>query len=144
MLAVAELADRRWAVASRRALHVVDGDEVRRWAWAQIDRGALDAETGTLTVHLVNGTHQVLRLLNSRSSRPFATTFRERVQSSVVCSRTVTVPGGGAVHVTVRRDEDGSLFTQVIGPGTIDLSDPKVAEVVDEAEAQVRESVGLT
>ncbi len=143
VLAAVELADHRWAVASRRALHVVDAERVRRWPWAQVDHGSLDAEQHSLTVHLVEGPDLVLELVDQTSSRPFAGAFRERVQSSVVCSCDVSAPSG-VVFVTVRRGEDGALFTQVVGPGTSDLHDPDVAALVEDAKASMREAAGLT
>ncbi|MDR3068544.1 MAG: hypothetical protein LBU50_03475 [Cellulomonas sp.] len=145
VLAAVELADRRWAAAGRRALHVldVDGERVQRWPWAQVDHGSLDPQQRTLTVHLVDGPELVLELVDQTSSRPFAGAFRERVQSSVVCSCDVTAPSG-IVYVTVRRGEDGDLFTQVVGPGKADLDDPQVAALVKEAEARMREVAGMT
>ena len=143
VLAAVELADHRWAAASRRALHVVDDEQAHRWPWAQVDHGSLDAETHTLTVHLVDGADLVLELVDKTSSRPFAAAFRERVQSSVVVSCDVNAPSG-VVYVTVRRGEDGSLFTQVVGPGKADLHDPQVAALVDEAEVRMREAAGMT
>lgn len=143
VLAAVELADHRWAAASRRALYVVDDEQAHRWPWAQVDQGRLDPEQHTLTVHLVDGSDLVLPLVDQTSSRPFAATFRERVQSSVVCSSDVTVPSG-VVYVTVRRAEDGTLFTQVVGPGTVNLHDPQVAALVEEAETRLREAAGLT
>ena len=143
VLAAVELADHRWAVASRRALHVVDDTQAHRWPWSQVDHGSLDPEQHTLTVRLVDGTDQVLPLVDQASSRPFAATFRERVQSSVVCSCDVTAPSG-VVYVTVRRGDHGTLFTQVLGPGTADLHDPQTAALVEEAEARLREATGLT
>lgn len=143
VLAAVELADHRWAAATRRALHVVDDEQAHRWPWAQVDHGSLDPELHTLTVHLVDGPDLVLDLVDKTSSRPFAATFRERVQSSVVCSCDVTAPSG-AIYVTVRRGEDGALFTQVVGPGEVDLHDPEVAALVEEAKATMREAAGLT
>ena len=143
VLASVELADHRWAVATRRALHVADDAQVRRWAWSQVDQGRLDPQEHTLTVHMVDGGDVILPLVDATSSRPFAMTFRERVQSSVVCSCDVTVPAG-VVYVTVRRDEHGALFSQVVGPGTIDLADPHVAALVHAAEARVREAAGVS
>ncbi len=143
VLAAVELADHRWAAASRRALHVLDDEQVRRWPWAQVDHGSLDPQQHALTVHLVDGPDLVLELVDQTSSRPFAGAFRERVQSSVVCSCDVTAPSG-IVYVTVRRGEDGTLFTQVVGPGKADLDDPQVAALVEEAEARMREAAGMT
>ena len=52
-------------------------------------------------------------------------------------------PGGQRARVVLRRDEAGTMFTQVLGDASIDLSDPAVAAVVDAAEDEVRDAVGL-
>jgi len=141
------LEDERWAVASRRALHVlVPGGQVQRNPWSDVDRGSLDAETRTLTVRWVWGEEIALVFPEGSDARAFAQTFRERVQQSVVHAATVTVPAGSPaagqqVRVALRRDEEGDLFTQVLG--AVDLADPVVAAAVDEAEEQVRDAAGL-
>ena len=52
-------------------------------------------------------------------------------------------PAASASRVVLRRDEAGAMFTQVLGDASIDLSDPAVAAVVDAAEDEVRDAVGL-
>jgi hypothetical protein len=142
VVAWAELAD-GWAVASRRALHIApDGEPVRRRPWSDVDRASLDPETSTLTVEWVEGPPDHLRLADD-GPQPFPGALRERVQSSVVHSETVTVRGSRRVRVAVRRDEEGGLFTQIIGDSGLDLTDPAVAAVVDAAEARVRDAAGL-
>jgi hypothetical protein len=142
VVAAAELTD-GWAVASRRALHVVrDGEPVRRRPWADVDRASVDPDTATLSVIWVEGPADRLHLASDRR-RSFPVVLRERVQSSVVHSETVTVRGGQRVRVALRRAEDGRLVTQVIGDGRVDLADPEVAAVVDAAEARVRDAAGL-
>jgi hypothetical protein len=142
VVAVAELTD-GWVVATRRALHVaVTGEPVRRRPWSDVDRATLDPETATLSVLWVDGQPDRLHLTDDRP-QAFPGVLRERVQSSVVLSETVTLGDGSRVRVAVRRAEGGGLFTQVIGDGGLDLADPAVAAVVDAAEARVREAAGL-
>jgi hypothetical protein len=142
VVAWADLTD-GWAVASRQALHIAPaGGPVRRRPWSDVDRASLDPETATLTIVWVEGPSDHLRLADD-GPQPFPGALRERVQSSVVHSETVTVRGNGRVRVAVRRDESGGLFTQVIGDGQVDLRDPAVAAVVDAAEARVRDAAGL-
>ncbi|MFC8193130.1 hypothetical protein ACFUMH_15855 [Cellulomonas sp. NPDC057328] len=136
----------RWAVVTRRALHLVDADpdaDVARTPWSDVDRGTLDAESRTLTVHWASGATTDLPLADDPAARDLAQTFRERVQQSVVHVEHVTLPGGGRVRVALRRDEEGAFFTQTIGDGRVDLRDPAAARVVAEAEARVRAEVGL-
>ncbi|ADG75056.1 conserved hypothetical protein [Cellulomonas flavigena DSM 20109] len=143
VLAAAPLDDGRWAVTTRRALHVVGDHGVARTPWADVDRGSLDAATRTLTVHWVSGARSAL-VVATEDAWDLVQSFRERVQQSVVHVEHVAVPGGrGSVRVALRRDEDGGLFTQVIGDGTVDLTVPAVVRAVAEAEQHVRAEAGL-
>lgn len=144
VLASAVLTDGRWVVATRLALHVAaaDGSDVVRTPWADVDRASFDPEATTITVYRVTGAVEALAL-TPPVPVSFAQTLRERVQSSVVHVETVTVPRGGKVRVALRRGDDGELFTQVIGSGLVDLDDPEVARVIDQAEEQVRAAAGL-
>jgi hypothetical protein len=142
VLATAALSGDRWLAATRRALYVTDGPDVVRHPWTDVDRASFAPEPAAITVHWVTGAVQELPLAPPVPVT-FAQTFRERVQSSVVHVETVTVPGAGPVRVVLRRGEDGDLFTQVIGSGRVDVSDPAVAVVLDEAEARVRSAAGL-
>jgi hypothetical protein len=143
VLAAVVLDDGRRAVATRRALFLLDEDSVDRGLWCDVDRGSLDPETRALTVHWVSGAADRLVLGTQRASVAFAQTFRERVQQSVVHAVTVTTPDGRSLRVALRRDEEGALFTQVVGEDAVDLSDPAVLAVVERAEADLREAVGL-
>lgn len=143
VLAAAPLEDGRWAVTTRRALHVVGDEGVARTPWADVDRGSLDATTRTLTVHWVSGARTEL-VVATEDAWDLVQSFRERVQQSVVHVEHVAVPGSrSSVRVALRRDEDGELFTQVIGDGAVDLTRAEAARVVAEAEAHVRAEAGL-
>jgi hypothetical protein len=69
--------------------------------------------------------------------------LRERVQWSVVLAEPVKLPGGRSARVAVRRRADGELFSQVIGGADVDLTNPDIADVIDAAEARVRNAAGL-
>ena len=142
VLAAAEITG-GWAIASRRALRVTGADgEILRRPWADVDRASLDPATDTITVVWIDGGTLDLHLLDNR--RPaFSRTLHERVQASVVHRETVRIPGGSQVQVALRRDEHGELFSQLIGRGRVDLTDPTVAALVDAAEARVRGAAGL-
>ncbi len=147
-LAVAALRDGTWAVASRRALTLLDTQQVHRHSWTDVDHAELDPEAVVLAVAWVDGstTDVPLDATDSAAARSAVDTFaqvvRERVTASVVATRAVTLPGGEVVRAAVRRDPDGALVSQVIG--RVDLADPAVAAVVDAAERQVRETAGMT
>ena len=136
-----------WAVATTRRLAVVpEGDAgagALRRPWTDVSAGRLDPDAETLTVEWVDGAAPaVLHLADARDVH-FPAAFRQCVDSSVVHSEGVTLADRSVVRVVLRRDGDGRLFTQVMGPGTVDLTDPATADAVDAAEARVREAAGL-
>lgn len=144
VLVATELTGERWVVASRLALHVLDpGEPLVRHPWSDVDHGALDPSTRTLSVRWVWGRTTRFVFADSPGSTAFAQTFRERVQQSVVHAVAATLPDGQRIRVALRRGEEGELFTQVLGEASVDLSDPAVAAVVDAAEDEVRDAAGL-
>lgn len=142
VLASASVPGERWLAATRQALYLVDAVEVTRHPWTDVDRASFTPDPAAITIHWVTGTTQELPLTPPLPVT-LAQTLRERVQSSVVHVETVTLPTAGKVRVVLRRGGDGELFTQVIGSGRVDTTDPDVAALLDEAEAQVRSAAGL-
>ncbi len=145
VLAGVQLTGGGWAVASTRGLHLAhdDGTSPATTPWCDVDRGSLDPESRTLTVWWVSGARRDLVLPDDADGQAFARVFRDRVQQSVVHAVTVPLPGGGTARVALRRGPDGALFTQAVGDGSADLSDPEVAAALLRAESQVREAAGL-
>ena len=144
VLVSTELADGRWAVATRHALLLLGPEgPAQRHPWSDVDHGSLDPATRTMTLRWVWGDTERLTFAEVPGSFAFSQTFRERVQQSVVHAVSVTLPDGRRARVVLRRDEAGVLFTQVLGDASIDLSDPAVAAVVDAAEDEVRDAAGL-
>ncbi len=148
VLAAAPLTGDAWAVASRAALHVAPelggaDASIERHPWTDVDRASLEAEAAVLTVHLVSGSTRALALADPEHSLRFAQVLRERVQSSVVHSEVVSLPGGGVVKVALRRDENGELLSQVIGGREDGPGGSAVAALVDAAERRVRGAAGL-
>ena len=147
VLAGVALAGGGWALASRRAFHLLADDETASdavTAWCDVDRGVLDPATRTLTVWWVSGARRALTLPDDADAQQFARTFRDCVQQSVVHAVTVTLPGGAHAQVALRRDPQGELFTQTLGSSDeVDVADPAVAAALAKAEAAVREAAGL-
>lgn len=146
-LATVELADGAVAVATTHRLVVVGpaGQEeptVTADRWVDIAAASLAPEDGVLEVDLVAGSRRVLVLGRDRG-RSFATAVRERIQHSVLLTRTVELGGRRVVRVTARRTPDGEALVQVVpGPG-VQVSGPEVSARVAEAERAVREQAGL-
>ncbi|MBD5787964.1 hypothetical protein IF650_17535 [Cellulosimicrobium terreum] len=145
VLAVAELVDGSWAVATRARLVTCghDGSQAAARPWADVDRASYSPETSTIAVTWVDGADLLALAIADPRRTALAQTLRERVQSSVVLSETVTLAAGRTARVAVRRDVDGRLFSQVVAEAGVDLDDPEVAARVDAAESRVRSASGL-
>ncbi len=126
-------------VASLAGLYVRQGGKVLARYWTDVDAAALDSETEELEVRWVDGTEPV----RFAPGRALGRVIHERVQNSLLLAELVPVRADSNLRVAMRRRPDGSLFTQVVGNGRVDLSDPAVAENVDHAEARLREAAGL-
>lgn len=144
VVAIGELTQ-GWAAATVRGLYVALTDQpVTHRAWSDVDGARLDAAEAELTLTWVDGAQPTTLHLADDRSPALARTVHERVQASVVHTEKVTLPSGAVVRVALRRDPDQNLLTQVLGTGDVDLTDPATAELVDAAEARVREAAGLT
>jgi len=141
VLAVAELTD-GWAVATERGISIERDGEVVTRAWTDVDAARATDDPPTLHVSWVDGTQPTELPLTEARYEGLPQVIHERVQSSVIHYEIVEVPGG-SVRVVLRRDADGDLFTQVIGPATVDLRDPTTSHAVEAAELRVREAAGL-
>lgn len=147
-----------WAFATRAELLLISAPEapdgqddggprgapsvVVHREWSDVDRATYDVESNVVRVHWVDGEEPTpLPLDGHRSVLPQV--LRERVQWSVVLAEPVKLPGGRSARVAVRRRADGELFSQVIGQSDLDVTDPDIADVIDAAEARVRNAAGL-
>jgi hypothetical protein len=143
VLASAPLADGGWAVATTAELLSVRGGAVVRRPWCDVDRAAFDPTHDLVTVQWVDAAPALrLRTVDSTKSR-LPQVVRERVEWSVVLGEEISLPGGRTAKVAVRRDVDGSLFSQVLAGPRVDLDDPAVAGLIDAAEQRVRSAAGL-
>ncbi len=143
VLAAAPLVDGDWAVATTRALVVVGaaGATVNR-AWDEIDHGGWDADGDTVTVWWVDGSDATVLALATPAARAFPETFRERVHSSVVHVERAPLRPGVTARAVIRRDADGSLYSQTSLEGRARLT-PTERRAVDDLERSARQAVGL-
>lgn len=142
VLASAQLVGGSWAVATRTVL-ATTGDAATSRTWCDVDKAGYDPATASITVEWVDGTAPLILHLADVKRTALAQTVRERVQSSVVLAEVVTLGGGRSAKVAVRRDSDGSLFSQVVAEAGVDLEDARTRAVIDAAEDRVRSMSGL-
>lgn len=109
--------------------------------WLEVDHAAWDQDSRMLAVWWV-GSRQTtpLELLDEEGRLPEV--IRERVQSSVLLSSTVALPGGRTARVVLRKGPGGALVTQHLLPPGTRADAPDVAPVLARAEAALRAEVG--
>ncbi|WP_157612356.1 hypothetical protein [Ruania albidiflava] len=145
VLASRELTDGHWAVATAERVLVLEAEKslVDR-PWAEVDRATMDSDTEELTVTWVDGAEPtVLPVGDQPGVADFTFAVKERVDNSLVHVETEELPGGGVLRGAIRRNPDGSLFSQVTISGarrTPTDIDRRAADL----ETRIRGVVGLT
>lgn len=143
VLHVAPLADDQWAAVARHALLVLGPDGlVQTTAWDEVETGTWDGDARTFTIIWSDRERdeQVLQLLDDEVA-DFTGALRERIQSSVIHAEMVEVEGT-RVRATVRRREDGSLYSRLTAFGPLTGTAEETAQL-DALERRVREGAGL-
>jgi hypothetical protein len=138
VIASARDADGGWVVATERAMLTVD----RRTPWTEVTHAQWHDEEQELTVDLLPGTGPRLAFTFAEPGR-MPETVHERVMSSIVMSRRVSLPDGGGARVVARREtgSDDTLWQVVADEGT-DLADPAVRQPIDAALARLQAELG--
>lgn len=119
-----------------------------RVPWHQVETADWDADSGALIVREV-GTYGLTRpehrLVLDEPGR-LLELLRERVTSTIVLTRPVSVPGQRGAKVIGRRSTSGDreIAWFVEYDAGLDPADPAVAAAVDSALAEARAEVGLT
>ena len=137
VIAAAQLADGDWVVATGGALVAVAG----RTPWTDVAHAQWFGEEQVLVVDPVPGAGAPLRLRLAEPGR-LPETVHERVMASIVLSRRVALPGGGARLVARRGDGSGETVWQVVADVGVDLADPAVRDRVDAALADLQAELG--
>ncbi|MFG1696278.1 hypothetical protein [Nonomuraea sp. NPDC049309] len=123
-------------VATNLALHLSDGTRV---PYEEIDRASWD-ETG---IHLTTtGGARYHELI--ADPRLLPETVRERVNSTIVVNKHVSLPGRGGVRLVARRPPGGEVlgWTLVFDDG-LDPDDPGLRAQAEQALEGLRRSMGV-
>lgn len=145
VLTVRKLGDETWAVVTTERLLVVDEQHmVLDRPWSEVDRATMDADTEELAVTWVDGSEPAVLPVGEESGvSDFTFAVKERVDHSLVHLELEQLPGGGVLRGAIRRNPDGSLFSQVSISGARRTPADLEARAT-ELEARVRSVVGLT
>jgi hypothetical protein len=137
VLAAGRATDGAWVVATDRALI----DRTRRTPWTDVVHAQWYDEEQVLAVDVLPGGEPSYRLAVAEPGR-VPETVHERVMASIVLSRRVALPGGGARLVARRGEGSGETVWQVVADEGVDLAEPAVRARVDSALAELQAELG--
>jgi hypothetical protein len=123
-------------VATNLALHLSDGT---RLPYEEIDKASWDEEG--LRVITTDGARHAERVAEPRL---LPETVRERVNSTIVVNKHVSLPGRGGVRLVARRRPGGDMlgWTFVFDDG-LDPEDPGLRAQAEQALEGIRRSMGV-
>lgn len=120
------------------APNAVDPNQIE---WSDFSRASWDGGACELTLYFVDPQLPKLTLsLPVEYDEDFVLLIRERIERSIVFQLAQTLPSGKEVRGQVRRNVDGTLFTQIIADEYLDQED-RLAMI--HFESELRQSVGL-
>lgn len=133
-----------FAVLTHEAIRVSEEGILDHWTWSQFASGEWDGEQRHFHATAIAEEHEDLDLVFGDEADPhIPLIISDRIESSIVYHETAFVTETGWVRVMVRRNPDGTLFTQTLGFG-VDTVDPRqVTEVATALEKSVREATGM-
>lgn len=141
-VALDRLADGRILAIFPDSGMIVGEGIVSEWLWANFTHGTWEGEERRFWADGV-GDHPNLDLVFIEDCQPtIGIIISDRIDSSIVYSETVSL-GGGWMRAYLRRNPDGSLFTQTMGSGLDGLNPAVIDQVAAELEASVREAAGV-
>lgn len=132
-------------VVTKNFGRILDGDKkISEWAWVNYASGTWEGEDGLFVAQAITDDVEDLHLQFAKEADlSIGLVLSDRIESSIVYQETALVGDAGWVRVFVRRNPDGSLFTQSLGFGIDDVDPAELEKVVLELETAVREAVGL-
>jgi hypothetical protein len=109
--------------------------------WVDVDHAVWEQDSRMLVIWWVDsGRTTPLEIQHDVGRLPEV--IRERVQSSVVLTASVPLPGGRPGRVALRRATDGTITAQSLLPPRVRADDPEVADVLAEAVAALWSEAG--
>ena len=137
-----ELADGRWIVAGRHAVIVVGERGVEdSGMWHEIQFAAWDADSRVLRVVWVDPARTEIAVkTQAKDPGALMVEVSEKVNHALVVQRVVEASNGTRLTASIRRREDGELFSTLVADGPLDAEGKRQGDLL---EAMVRDGVGL-
>ena len=110
-------------------------------SWVEVDHAVWEQESRMLVIWWVNSRQTTPLEIQDDVGR-LPEVVRERVQSSVVLTASVPLPGGRAGRVALRRTVDGDLTAQALVPPGVKADAPQVAPLLAAAVAALWSEAG--
>jgi len=128
--------------ATRQDLRIITprGKKIFR-TWVDVDRAVWEQNSRMLVIWWVDSRQTTPLEIQDDVGR-LPEVFRERVQSSVVLTASVPLPGGRPGRAALRRTKDGSLIAQSMVPPGVKKDDPEVAACLAAAEEALWSEAG--
>ena len=143
-----------WAVATASSLVVFNGRSgPETHPWDEVEQGTWDGQERVFTLSWTQQDRDDLALKVPAGVRngdayasvdvaPFAKALRQRVEAAIIHSAVATLPSGATATASVRRGEDGELYS-VTRPLISQVDEAEDRRTLRELENRVREGVGL-
>ena len=143
-----------WAVATASSLVVFNGrSRPETHPWDEVEQGSWDGQDRVFTLRWTQQDREDLALKVPAGVRngdayasvdvaPFAKALRQRVEAAIIHSAVATLPSGATATASVRRGEDGELYS-VTRPLISQVDEAEDRRTLRELENRVREGVGL-
>lgn len=145
-LASARDTSEQWMVGTERSLHLQGPLGWIVLPWQRIDRATWETDTATLTIYAVaDFGHEQPRYQRSvKEPGLLIDLLHDRVNSTVLLTRHVPVPGSRGLRVVARRPPvgDGPIEWSCLLDEALDPTDPRVVAAVGQGLANARAELG--
>ncbi|MDO5728854.1 MAG: hypothetical protein Q4P71_04435 [Actinomycetaceae bacterium] len=137
-----ELESGNWLLLARQGPCVISETDAQFISyWHEIQQAKWDGETKTLSIDWVDPTREPITMAaKAEEPHEFMMSMQEYVEYVVVSSGQRVADNGTTITASIRRREDGELFSALVADGPLDEQGEELAH---QLERRLREGVGL-
>lgn len=137
-----ELTDGTWLLLARLGPCIISQTDAQFVCyWHEIQQARWDGENRTLSIQWVDPTREPIEMgANAEDPQAFMMSLQEYVEYVVVSSGQRVADNGTTITASIRRREDGELFSALVADGPLD---DQGRELAHQLENRLREGVGL-
>jgi hypothetical protein len=134
-----------WVVATTHALWVPGRSGLERIGWEEVDTATWGQDDGLLTVVQAAplGGRARQRVLRVHDGADLLLVVKERVRATMVLSRRIDLGAGRGVAIVARRPPGSDTLCWAVSvDGGVDVDDPQVRRVIEDALTDLKAQVG--